>query len=51
MSLLAIPALWSYLARGLTALAVLRAAVDVPPGVIDVRQVAWTLLPLQLGQD
>lgn len=43
--------LWSYLVGGLRFLTVLRVAVDVPAGVVDVGQVAWTLLPLQLGQD
>lgn len=42
---------WSYHFRGFSVLTVLGAAVDIPPGIVDVGQVAWALLPLQLGQD
>lgn len=41
----------SYLFCVFSVLAVLGAAVDIPPGIIDVGQVAWALLLLQLGQD
>lgn len=40
-----------YLACGFCVLTVLSAAIDISSGVVYVRQFAWTLLPLQLGQD
>lgn len=41
----------NYLFWGFSVLAVLSAAVDVPPGIVDVGQVAWAFLLLQFGQD
>lgn len=41
----------NYLFCGFSVLTVLGAAVDVPPGIVDVGQVAWAFLLLQFGQD
>ena len=43
--------LWSHLVSGFSFLDVLSVAIDIPPGVVDIGQVARALLPLQLGKD